>query len=112
MTSLSISSQLFWPTSPAQISLVPGRIVNRNGLRKPKATIRLWLASVLAENGLPGRPAPVSGSIRTIEPSRPVGSEVVRASWLRSDPPSEVGGESAVPEPPGGSPQGLTGVPA
>ncbi len=36
----SISSQVLQPTSPTQISPVPGRIVKRKGLRKPSATIR------------------------------------------------------------------------
>ena len=106
-----ISSQAFQPTSPAHTSLVPGRTVMRNGLRRPWATMRRALGSELVF-GLPGMAAPVSGSIRRIEPSRLVGSPVVRTSWLRSAPPAAVGGVIEPPTPPGGSPQGLTGVPS
>jgi len=35
VTTRLISSQVFEPTSPAQISSVPGRCVIRNGLRRP-----------------------------------------------------------------------------
>ena len=60
-------------------------------------------------SGLPGTPAPVSGSIRISEPLSPSGSDVVRMSCERSFPPSAVGGDIAPPTPPGGSPQGLIG---
>src|SRR5512143_1527594 len=82
----SISSQSFQPTSPTQISDVPGRVVIRNGLRSPLAMIRRAAGSVLEASGLVGRPAPVSGSIRMIEPFIPVGSllvpPAVRPTWL------------------------------
>ena len=107
-----ISSQSLHPTSPTQTSLVPGRIVNRNGLRRPWATIRRAFASELNANGLSGSPAPVLGSIRMTVPSSVVGSPGVRTSWLRSAPPSAVGGERAAPTPPGGSPQGFRGFPS
>ena len=70
----SISSQVLQPTSPTQISLVPGRTVKRKGLRKPSATIRRALGSELEKRGLPESPAPVAGSTRITEPFRPVGS--------------------------------------
>ncbi len=91
------------------MSLVPGRTVKRYGLRRPWATTRRVFGSALAAFGLSGIAAPVSGFTRMIEPSRVCGSEVVRASWLRRAPPSAVGGLMA---PPGGSPQGLTGLPS
>jgi hypothetical protein len=100
------SSHSFQPTSPAQISPVPGRSVSRNGLRNPYATIRRAIGSALAALGLSGSAAPVSGSMRRIVPSPPVGSATVRTSWLRSAPPSAPGG--LLP----GSPHGLTGVPS
>ena len=90
-----ISSQLVQPTSPSQTSLVPGRMVNRNGLRSPCATIRRAFGSGLPESGFPAAAAPVSGFSRRIAPSRPVESTVVRRSWLRREPPSAVGGVSA-----------------
>ena len=65
-----ISSQVFQPTSPAQTSVVPGRMVIRKGLRRPYAMIRRAFASLLAARGLSGLPAPVTGSIRAIVPSR------------------------------------------
>src|SRR4249920_3061762 len=74
--------------------------------------IRRWFASPLDPNGFPAIACPVSGSSRSSAPSRPVGSEVVRASWLLSAPPSDAGGERAVPTPPGGSPHGFLGLPA
>ena len=73
-TTRLISSKMSHPTSPTQTSLVPGRIVNRNGLRRPWATIRRALGSALPARGLSGRPAPVSGSTRSTAPLRAVGS--------------------------------------
>ena len=78
----SISSQVPQPTSPIQISEVPGRNVNRNGLRNPYETTRRAFASGLEKSGFPGSPAPVSGSIRMRVPESPTGSVpvVVRRS--------------------------------
>ena len=45
--------------------------------------IRRALGSELPASGLSGRPAPVAGSTRTIEPLSPTGSPEVRRSWLR-----------------------------
>ena len=106
-----ISSQVPQPTSPSHSSLVPGRRVKRNGLRSPLAMIRRALASELLARGLSGSPAPVAGLTRMMVPSRVTGSPAVRRSWLRSAPPSAVGGASVAPTPPGGSPQGLSGLP-
>ena len=106
-----ISSSVPQPTSENHSSSVPGRGVIRHGLRMPYATIRRAFASGEVSNGLPGQPAPVSGSIRMIVPSSPVGSPVVRTSWERSAPPSEPGRVSAVPAAPGGSPHGFGGTP-
>src|SRR5207244_11746362 len=89
---------------------VPGRNVNRNGLRKPYATIRRAFASLLPASGLPVIPAPVAGSSRSSVPSSEVGSLGVWRSWLRSDPPSAVGGVSAPPTPAAASPHGFRGV--
>ena len=105
-----ISSQVFQPTSPAQISPVPGRNVKRNGLRKPWATIRRRFGSALPIAGLPAAAAPVSGFTRRIAPS----SEAVcdagrRKLCARSAPPCAVGGVSVAL---GGSPHGLTGLPS
>ena len=71
---------------------MPGRNVIRNGLRKPVATIRFVFASAPAKFfiGLSAGALPVSGSIRAIVPSRPVGSPWVRTSCERSMPPSAV----------------------
>ena len=91
---------------------MPGLTVMRNGLRRPVATIRRVFGSGLAAFGLSGMAAPVSGLTRRIVPSRPVGSPVVRTSWLRSAPPSAVGGVMEPPRPPGGSPHGFTGLPS
>ena len=96
-----ISSQSFQPTSPAQTSLVPGRVVIRNGLRRPVAIVRRTFGSLLPANGLPGSDAPVAGSTRRIDPSSPAGSPLVRRSWLRNAPPWS-----------DGSPHGLTGLPS
>ena len=90
----SISSQVFQPTSPTQTSLVRGRTPIRNGFRKPCATIRRAFGSELNASGLSGRPWPVAGSTRRRAPSSDVGSPAVRRSWLRSAPPSAVGGVS------------------
>src|ERR1700741_4585058 len=106
-----ISSHVFQPTSPAHTSLVPGRTVMRNGLRRPCATMRRAFGSALVF-GLPGIAAPGSGSIRRIAPSRLVGSPVVRRSWARSAPPWAVGGVIEPPGALGGSPHGLTGEPS
>ena len=110
LTMRLISSQSFQPTSPIQISVVPGLNVNRNGFRNPSAIMRRAFGSALPASGLFGRPLPVVGSTRITVPSRFTGSPVVRESWLRSAPPSAVGGAGAVPTGTGGSPQGLTGV--
>jgi hypothetical protein len=106
------SSHVFQPTSPTQTSLVPGRMVKRNGFRSPCAMIRRAFGSELPASGLVGTPAPVVGSTPSTAPSRETGSPLVRRSWLRSAPPSAVGGVSAAPTPPGGSPHGLTGLPS
>jgi hypothetical protein len=53
--------------------------------------MRRALGSVLLAKGLPADPFPVSGSMRTIDPSRVTGSDAVRRSWLRSAPPSLAG---------------------
>ena len=74
--------------------------------------MRRSLALVLEKSGLPGTPAPVAGSMRISAPFSPSGSELVRMSCERSRPPSAVGGDIAPPTPPGGSPQGLTGLPS
>src|SRR5262245_5380130 len=86
-------------------------MVKRNGLRRPEATIRRALVSG-PMTGLSGIGAPVAGSIRRIAPSRPVGSALLRRSWLRRAPPSAVGGVRAAPTPPGGSPHGFSGLPS
>ena len=85
------SSQVSHPTSPSQTSFVPGLNVNRNGFRRPWAMIRRALTSEDPMSGLPAIAAPVFGSSRRIDPSRDVGSLVVRRSWARSAPPSAVG---------------------
>ncbi len=103
-----ISSQVAWPTSPVQISFVPGRNAKRKGLRNPYAITRRAFGSLLPNRGLSGSAAPVMGSTRMIVPSSVVGSEGVRRSWTRSAPPSAVGGVIEPPTPPGGSPHGLT----
>ena len=93
-----ISSQVFQPTSPSQTSLVPGRIVMRNGLRRPEAMIRRTLAVA----GWPRWDCPASASpgvrVRGAGRRRPVrwDRREVRTSWLRSAPPSAVGGASTV----------------
>src|ERR671910_473572 len=61
--------------------------------------IRLAFWSGLAASGLVGRAAPVAGSTRMTAPSRVTGSPAVRRSWLRSAPPSAVGGLGAAPAP-------------
>ena len=66
----------------------------------------------LDASGLFGMPSPVSGLTRRIAPSSVVGSDVVRRSWLRSAPPSALGGVRVAPTPPGGSPHGLSGLPS
>ena len=96
-----ISSQLLQPTSPSQTSLVPGRMVMRNGLRIPVAMIR---PALLVNAGVPlGRLASVLAAMRMTVPSRVTGSPEVRRSWERKAPPSS----SPMPAPPMGSPQGL-----
>jgi hypothetical protein len=74
--------------------------------------MRRVFGSELAAFGLSAIAAPVSGLTRMIEPSSPVGSAVVRRSWLRSAPPSAVGAVMLPPTPPGGSPHGFTGFPS
>jgi hypothetical protein len=54
----------------------------------------------------------VAGSTRMMVPSSDTGSPLVRKSWLRSAPPSALGGASAVPAAVGGSPHGLVGLPS
>jgi hypothetical protein len=107
-----ISSQSFQPTSPSQSSFVPGRNAKRSGFRRPYATIRRAFASADPASGLSAGAAPVSGSMRMIVPSSETGSAGVRRSWLRSAPPSAVGGASVAPMPPGGSPHGFSGLPS
>src|SRR5688572_14340928 len=63
-------------------------MVSRNGLRNPWATIRRVFRSELETSGLPAAASPVSGSIRMMEPARPVGSPVVRTSCERRAPAS------------------------
>ena len=111
-TTRSISSQLPQPTSPIQSSLVPGRNVKRNGLRRPYATMRRAFWSAFPASGLSGSAAPVSGFTRITLPSRLTGSPPVRRSWLRRAPPSAVGIVCVPPTPVGGSPQGLSGLPS
>ena len=73
--------------------------------------MRRALGSLLEASGLPGAAAPVVGSRRRIAPLRVTGSPAARRTlWLRSAPPSAVGGVSAVPAGLGGSAQGLAGV--
>src|SRR5215218_7399366 len=74
--------------------------------------IRLAFALALPARGLSVGAAPVAGSTRMMLPSSETGSPPVRRSWLRSAPPSAVGGASVAPTPPGGSPQGLSGLPS
>src|SRR5207248_9581622 len=103
----SISSHVCQPTSPTHTSSVPGRIVNRKGLRNPYATTRRAFWSGLDASGLSGSPAPVSGLTRRMVPSRPTGSPAVRRSCDRRAPPSADGGVIVPPTPPGGSPHGF-----
>src|SRR5580765_2796240 len=73
--------------------------------------IRCAFASALDPIGLVGRPAPVAGSTRRIDPLSTRGYCDGRPTlWDRIEPPIAVGDVSFVPTPPGGSPQGLTGV--
>ena len=51
--------------SATQTSPVPGRNVNRKGLRKPQMTMRRAFGSALDAFGLVGIAAPVPGSTRT-----------------------------------------------
>ncbi len=74
--------------------------------------MRRAFGSALNASGLSGSPSPVAGSTRSSAPSSDVGSPVVRRSWLRSAPPSAVGGVRVEPGPPGGSPHGLSGLPS
>src|SRR5215210_8135576 len=74
--------------------------------------MRRALGSELPARGLSGIALPVAGSTRRMEPLKPTGSPPVRKSWLRSAPPSAVGGARVAPTPPGGSPQGLSGEPS
>ena len=71
----------------------PAEIDALNIHRASLATMRRAFASELVL-GFPAIAAPVFGSSRRIAPSRPVGSAGVRTSWLRSAPPSAVGGAS------------------
>ena len=73
--------------------------------------MRCSLTSPEEKKGLPGTPAPVAGSMRRMAPFKRRGSPNARNGvWLRSDPPSAVGGVSLPPTPAGGSPQGFFGV--
>ena len=74
--------------------------------------MRRAFGSELNAIGLSGIAAPVIGSRRSSDPSSEVGSPVERTSWLRSAPPCAVGGVIELPTPPGGSPQGLSGLPS
>src|SRR5262245_60867197 len=106
-----ISSHVSQPTSPIQSSLVIGRTVKRNGLRKPYATIRRAFGSELDAAGLSGMASPVEGSTRRTAPFRSTGSPLGRRKlWARRAPPSAVGGVSFPPDPAGGSPHGFLGV--
>ena len=60
--------------------------------------IRRTLGSALPARGLSGSPAPVTGSTRSTAPLSAAGSPDVRRSWLRSAPPSAVGGVRIAPE--------------
>ncbi len=107
-----ISSQLFQPTSPTQISFVPGRKAIRNGLRSPVAMIRRAFGSEDEARGFPEAATPVTGSSRSTEPLSPTGSPLVRRSCDRRAPPSAVGGVWLPPTPDGGSPHGFFGLPS
>src|SRR5712692_5634807 len=73
--------------------------------------MRCSSASLLPKSGFPGAAAPVTGSTRRIDPFRTRGSPAVRRwLWLRSEPPSAVGGVWSPPTGTGGSPQGFLGV--
>src|SRR5436305_12523669 len=86
-------------------------MVKRKGLRRPAATIRRAFAFVLAAFGLSGRPSPVAGSTRRMVPPRTIGSPAALSRlWLRSAPPSAVGGVCEPPTGTGGPPQGFVGV--
>jgi hypothetical protein len=110
-TDLSISSYQPQPTSAIHSSEVPGRSVNRKGLRSPVATMRRAPALGEPISGFPGIGAPVSGSTRMIDPSGDVGSPSVRTSCERSIPPSAVWGTIVPPTPTGASPHGFRGMP-
>src|SRR3954454_23810199 len=101
------------PTSATQISLVPGRVAKRNGLRNPYARMRDALDDGAAALyiGLPATPAPVSGFTRRSAPLRTRGSPAGRRTLCaRIAPPRPVGEVFATPLPPGGSPHGFFGV--
>ena len=90
---------------------MPGRKVIRKGLRRPYATIRWRIGSLLPIAGLPAAAAPVAGSRRSTAPFRTADSPAARRKlWARRAPPSAVGAVIAPPIPPGGSPHGFTGV--
>src|ERR1700687_680897 len=73
--------------------------------------MRCSLASLLPKSGFPGAAAPVAGSTRRTEPFRTRGSPAGRRwLWLRSEPPSAVGGVWLPPTGTGGSPHGFLGV--
>ena len=70
-----ISSQSFQPTSPIQISLVPGRKVKRKGLRRPIATMKSSSATAPPKRGLLGGatacgPLDVEAQDRAVEARR------------------------------------------
>ena len=78
-------------------------MTKRNGLRKPKPTIRRAFAFGEAASGLVGQPSPVSGIDpveRAAEQNLPFADDLAPGrSRLceRSEPPSAVGGSRAVP---------------
>src|SRR6188768_827352 len=73
--------------------------------------MRRTFASAESAKGLSGSPSPVRLSTRMIVPDRPTGSSPRRRSWLRSEPPSVVGGASVEPVGVGGSPHAFVGEP-
>ena len=88
----SISSQVFQPTSPTQISLVPGpeREPERvaQAVRDDPARVGVGAADERVA-GSAGAGVRVDAQDRAVEAG---GSPLVRRSWLRSAPPSAVGG--------------------
>ena len=95
-----------------QTSFVPGRIVKRNGLRRPYATIRRAFASgARARAGCPGRPAPgarVDAQDRAVERRR-VGRACGGPGCAARRPRRSAGERRRAA---GGSPHGLSGFPS